>query len=61
MGNQDEAAEQPDSKRHEGKPMDRDSLVGRGVAVRAAIYIFGTHLIAGFVWLLFYLGEHSSR
>ncbi|MCX5357548.1 DUF6126 family protein [Streptomyces sp. NBC_00124] len=41
--------------------MDRDSLVVRGVAVRAAIYIFGTHLIAGFVWLLFYLGEHSSR
>ncbi|MFF7552900.1 DUF6126 family protein [Streptomyces olivaceus] len=24
-------------------------------------YIFGTHLFAGFIWLLFYLGEHAHK
>lgn len=61
MSDRDDAAEQPGSRRREGKPKDRDSVVGRGVALRAGIYIFGTHLIAGFVWLLFYLGEHASK
>jgi len=24
-------------------------------------YIFGTHLFAGFIWLLFYLGQHAHK
>lgn len=56
-----EAAERPESQRREGKRTDRDSWIQRGVVIRAGIYIFGTHLIAGFVWLLFYLGEHANK
>ncbi|MEU6347677.1 DUF6126 family protein [Streptomyces sp. NPDC046977] len=33
----------------------------RGVALRAFFYIFGTHLFAGFVWLLFYIGGHAHK
>lgn len=33
----------------------------KGVALRAFFYIFGTHLFAGFVWLLFYLGQHAQK
>ncbi|MEU2155733.1 DUF6126 family protein [Streptomyces sp. NPDC019396] len=33
----------------------------KGVALRAFFYIFGTHLFAGFVWLLFYVGEHAQK
>ncbi|GAQ58481.1 DUF6126 family protein [Streptomyces acidiscabies] len=40
---------------------DRDSRVQRGVALRAFIYIFGTHIIAGWVMLLFYLGGHANK
>ncbi|MFD7463944.1 DUF6126 family protein, partial [Streptomyces tendae] len=24
-------------------------------------YIFGTHVLAGFIWLLFYVGEHAHK
>ncbi|MER7463760.1 DUF6126 family protein [Streptomyces sp. NPDC097981] len=34
---------------------------GKGVALRAFFYIFGTHVFAGFIWLLFYLGEHAEK
>ncbi|MFJ3667262.1 DUF6126 family protein [Streptomyces sp. NPDC090106] len=40
---------------------DRERWIERGVAIRAGFYIFGTHLFAGFVWLLFYLGEHAHK
>ncbi|WP_181387067.1 DUF6126 family protein [Streptomyces sp. Act143] len=43
-----------------GKPRDAESRKERGVALRAGFYIFGTHVFAGFVWLLFYLGEHAG-
>ncbi|MFF0535691.1 DUF6126 family protein [Streptomyces coelicoflavus] len=33
----------------------------RGVALRAGFYIFGTHVLAGFIWLLFYVGEHAHK
>lgn len=59
MSDETEAAEPSESKRRKVK--DRDSLIGRGVAIRAGIYIFGTHLIAGFVWLLFSLGGHANK
>ncbi|MET9469697.1 DUF6126 family protein [Streptomyces sp. NPDC006544] len=32
-----------------------------GVLLRAFFYIAGTHLFAGFVWLLFLLGEHAEK
>ncbi|HBF83172.1 MAG TPA: hypothetical protein DD420_25615 [Streptomyces sp.] len=43
------------------KGQDRESRIERGVMIRAGFYIFGTHLFAGFVWLLFYLGEHAHK
>jgi hypothetical protein len=43
------------------KGEDRESWIERGVAIRAGFYIFGTHAFAGFVWLLFYLGEHAHK
>jgi hypothetical protein len=30
----------------------------RGVFLRVFIYVFATHLFAGFIWLLFFLGGH---
>ena len=32
---------------------------GRGVALRVFIYVIAGHLLAGFLWLLFYVGSHS--
>ncbi|GGZ39582.1 hypothetical protein GCM10010387_37340 [Streptomyces inusitatus] len=32
-----------------------------GVWLRVFIYVFGTHLFAGFVWILFYVGEHAKK
>ncbi|MGW3411412.1 DUF6126 family protein [Streptomyces sp. NPDC000888] len=61
MSDEAEAAEQPESERRKGKRMDREDWIERGVAIRAGFYIFGTHLFAGFVWLLFYLGEHANK
>ncbi|MFF4731608.1 DUF6126 family protein [Streptomyces mirabilis] len=56
-----EATERPESKRRERKAKDGEWRIERGVAIRAAFYIFGTHLFAGFVWLLFHLGEHAHK
>ncbi|WP_405927351.1 DUF6126 family protein [Streptomyces sp. NBC_00035] len=61
MSDEAEAAAQPESERRQGKRMDREDWIERGVAIRAGFYIFGTHLFAGFVWLLFYLGEHANK
>ncbi|MFI9626881.1 DUF6126 family protein [Streptomyces sp. NPDC052042] len=33
----------------------------RGVALRVFVYVFATHLFAGFVYLLFYVGEHAKK
>ena len=30
----------------------------RGVLLRVFVYVFATHLFAGFIWLLFYVGGH---
>jgi len=56
-----EAAERPVSKRPDRTVKDRESRIERGVAIRVGFYIFGTHLFAGFIWLLFYLGEQAHR
>jgi hypothetical protein len=56
----DERAGRPkDRKRTRAKARDRDSWIERGVMIRAGVYIFGTHIIAGWVMLLFYLGQHK--
>jgi hypothetical protein len=33
----------------------------RAVLLRVMIYIFATHVFAGFVMLLFYLGQHAQK
>ncbi|MGW0754826.1 DUF6126 family protein [Streptomyces sp. NPDC002587] len=42
-------------------PADEEKWKEKGVALRAFFYIFGTHVFAGFIWLLFYLGEHAQK
>jgi hypothetical protein len=32
----------------------------RGVYLRVFVYVFATHLFAGFIWLLFYVGGHRK-
>lgn len=32
----------------------------RGVFLRVFVYVFATHLFAGFVWLLMYIGGHRG-
>lgn len=47
----------------EGGPGSRTEArwLERGVALRAFFYVFGTHVFAGFVYLLFFLGEHAKK
>lgn len=40
---------------------DDESWKERGLKLRVFYYIFGTHIIAGFVMLLFYLGQHADK
>lgn len=57
----DQTSGQSAGKQPKPKIKDREWRMERGVAIRAGFYIFGTHLFAGFVWLLFYLGEHAHK
>ncbi|MFJ9539203.1 DUF6126 family protein [Streptomyces sp. NPDC101225] len=57
----DQASDPSASREQNPKTKDREGWIERGVAIRAGFYIFGTHLFAGFVWLLFYLGEHAHK
>lgn len=53
-----------DSKDQAARPeggRDIESWKEKGVALRAFFYIFGTHLFAGFIWLLFYVGQHANK
>ncbi|MDW8804749.1 DUF6126 family protein [Streptomyces scabiei] len=61
MSDEAEAVTPPQSKKRNDNHMDREWRIERGVAIRAGFYIFGTLLFAGFVWLLFYLGEHAHK
>ncbi|WP_442818725.1 DUF6126 family protein [Streptomyces sp. NBC_01320] len=38
-----------------------ESWKEKGVVLRAFFYIFGTHLFAGFIWLLFYVDQHADK
>jgi hypothetical protein len=40
---------------------DSERWKERGVALRVFVYVFATHLFAGFVWLLFYVGDHAQK
>ncbi|MFJ7154069.1 DUF6126 family protein [Streptomyces sp. NPDC101118] len=40
---------------------DEERWMERGVAIRVGFYVFGTHLFAGFVYLLFHLGQHAQK
>jgi Family of unknown function (DUF6126) len=33
----------------------------KGVRLRVTFYIAGTHVLAGFLWLLFYVGSHANK
>ncbi|MFF4753194.1 DUF6126 family protein [Streptomyces sp. NPDC002514] len=57
----DQATDPSAGRKRKPKTRDREQWIERGVAIRAGFYIFGTHLLAGFVWLLFYLGEHAQK
>ncbi|MFI6861350.1 DUF6126 family protein [Streptomyces sp. NPDC050421] len=45
----------------EGGGAGSESWKERGVALRVFVYVFATHLFAGFVWILFYVGEHAKK
>jgi hypothetical protein len=40
---------------------DSERWKNRGVFLRVGIYVFATHLFAGFVILLFYVGQHAQK
>ncbi|MEU3265032.1 MULTISPECIES: DUF6126 family protein [Streptomyces] len=40
---------------------DIESWKARGVALRVFVYVFVTHLFAGFVWILFSVGGHADK
>ncbi|MDV9189860.1 DUF6126 family protein [Streptomyces sp. SR27] len=40
---------------------DMERWKERGVMLRVFVYVFATHLFAGFVWLLFYVGQHAPK
>ncbi|WP_407840687.1 DUF6126 family protein [Streptomyces sp. DSM 116496] len=48
-------------KPEESAEAEHERWLAKGVALRAFFYIAGTHLFAGFVWLLFYLGQHAQK
>ncbi|WP_219664960.1 DUF6126 family protein [Streptomyces bambusae] len=50
-----------DNQRKKAAASDQESWKEKGVVLRAFFYIFGTHVLAGFVYLLFYLGQHAQK
>ncbi|MFJ1590431.1 DUF6126 family protein [Kitasatospora albolonga] len=40
---------------------DSESWKARGVALRVFVYVFATHLFAGFIWILFAVGGHADK
>lgn len=50
-----------DSAASQDRGRETEAWKEKGVVLRASIYIFGTHLFAGFVWVLFYVGQHADK
>lgn len=44
-----------------GREFDLERWKERGVMLRLFIYIGATHIFAGFIWLLFYVGGHAHK
>lgn len=51
----------PERASDEGGGAGTEGWKERGVALRVFVYVFATHLFAGFVWILFYVGEHAKK
>ena len=49
------------ARRAKREEQDLEKWKERGVMLRVFVYVFATHLFAGFVWLLFYVGEHAQK
>ncbi|EHN72218.1 DUF6126 family protein [Streptomyces coelicoflavus] len=60
VSRQDRTAARP-GRAGRGNRDNSERRFERGVALRAGFYIFGTHVLAGFIWLLFYVGEHAHK
>ncbi|MCZ0980292.1 DUF6126 family protein [Streptomyces diastatochromogenes] len=43
------------------KAHDSERWKERGVMLRVFVYVFATHAFAGFVWLLFYVGQNAQK
>ncbi|WP_240137005.1 DUF6126 family protein [Streptomyces sp. MUM 178J] len=43
-----------------GDKRESESWKERGVALRVFVYVFASHLFAGFVYLLFYVGGQGN-
>lgn len=43
------------------RPKDMERWKERGVMLRVFVYVFATHAFAGFVWLLFYVGQNAQK
>ncbi|MER6126529.1 DUF6126 family protein [Streptomyces sp. NPDC001795] len=56
-----QASDPTAGKQRKQKAKDREWRIECGVAIRAGFHIFGTHPFAGFVRLLFRLGEHAHK
>lgn len=62
MTDKNEGSEQADSVAAAATAAARyEKWKENGVLLRAFFYIAGTHLFAGFVWLLFLLGGHAEK
>lgn len=44
-----------------GMSDDYERWKERGVLLRVFVYVFATHAFAGFVWLLFYVGQNAQK
>ncbi|CAD5970396.1 protein of unknown function [Streptomyces sp. KY75] len=44
-----------------GPKGDSEEWKARGVFLRVFVYVFATHLFAGFIWILFYVGGHADK
>ncbi|MGW3244127.1 DUF6126 family protein [Streptomyces sp. NPDC001070] len=44
-----------------GKDTGAEKYKQRAVLLRVLVYVFVTHFIAGFITLLFYLGQHAPK
>ncbi|MFE0771708.1 DUF6126 family protein [Streptomyces sp. NPDC058861] len=40
---------------------DTERWKERGVMLRVFVYVFATHAFAGFVWILFYVGQNARK